>query len=49
MANRRWGPHTVDLFASRLNKQLPRFVSRKPEPQAAAQDGMMSPLKGENP
>ena len=49
MANRRWGPHTVDLFASRLNKQLPRFVSWKPEPQAAAQDGMMFPLKGENP
>ena len=49
MANRRWGPHTVDLFASRLNKQIPRFVSWKPEPQAVAQDGMVFPLKNENP
>lgn len=29
-----WGIHQVDLFATRLNTQLPKFVSWKKEPQA---------------
>ena len=29
---------TIDLFASRLNKQLPQYVSFKPEPDAIACD-----------
>jgi hypothetical protein len=26
---RRWGPHTIDRFASMLNAQLPRFNARR--------------------
>ena len=36
--DRRWGPHTVDLFASRLNRKLKRHVSWKPDPQCIAVD-----------
>ena len=32
LADRKWGPHTVDLFATRLNTQLARFVSWRPDP-----------------
>ena len=38
-----WGPHTIDLFASRLNKQLPRFFSWRPEPGAEAVDAFLQP------
>ena len=34
----KWGPFTIDLFASRLTAQLPRFVSWKPDPEAEAVD-----------
>ena len=34
--NRRLGPQTVDLFASRLTTQLPRFFSWRPDPEAEA-------------
>ena len=36
--NNKWGPFTIDLFASRLTAQLPRFVSWKPDPEAEAVD-----------
>lgn len=36
--NRLWGPLEVDLFASRLSTQLPRFYSWRPDPQAEAVD-----------
>ena len=49
LADRKWGPHTVDLFATRLNTQLARFVSWRPDPEAAAVDAFQFPLKGENP
>jgi hypothetical protein len=29
----RWGPHTIDRFASMLNAQLPRFSARWRDPQ----------------
>jgi hypothetical protein len=29
----RWGPHTIDIFASMLNTQLPRFNARWRDPQ----------------
>ena len=29
-----WGPLEVDLFATRLSRQLPRFVSWRPDPKA---------------
>ncbi len=32
------GPRHVDLFASRLTRQLPRFFSWRPDPEAAAVD-----------
>ena len=33
-----WGPFEMDLFASRLNKQVSTYVSWKPDPGAAAVD-----------
>ncbi|KAK3092616.1 hypothetical protein FSP39_005025 [Pinctada imbricata] len=29
-----WGPFQIDMFASRLNKQMPKYVSWKPDPEA---------------
>jgi len=43
-----WGPHTVDLFASRNNTQLPRFISWKPDPQAVATNALTVPWTQEN-
>ena len=37
----RFGPLEIDLFASRLNAQLPRFVSWHPEPGAEAVDAFL--------
>ena len=33
-----YGPHELDLFASRINHQLPRYVSFLPDPNAEAVD-----------
>ena len=44
-----FGPHSVDLFATRDNRLLPRFVSWRPDPESLATDAFMFPLKGENP
>ena len=33
-----WGPPDIDLFASRLNNQLPKYVAWKPDPFAFAVD-----------
>ena len=46
--DRRWGPHTVDLFATRLNRQIHSFVSSKPDPKCTTTDGLRFPLTGEN-
>ena len=35
-----FGPHSVDLFASRRNTMLPRFFSRWLDPDAAATDAL---------
>jgi len=35
-----FGPHTVDMFASRRNTLLPRFFSRWLDPEAAATDAL---------
>ena len=37
----KFGVPDLDLFASRLNKQLPRFVSWQPDPDAEAVDAFM--------
>ena len=46
--NRQFGPHTVDLMADRLNTQLPRFISRFPDPLSSGTDVFRSNLAGEN-
>ena len=38
---RLWGPCLVDLFASRLNRQLLPFFSWRSDPQAAATDAFL--------
>src|ERR1700731_1985401 len=37
---RKWGPHSVDMFAHRLNHLLPQFVTWKRDPMAMATDAM---------
>ena len=45
-----FGPHSVDLFASRRNTQLPRFFSRWLDPDSSATDAMARPwLREGNP
>jgi len=39
------GPFDIDLFASRVNKQVERFFSWKPEPGAEAVDAFRQPWK----
>ena len=46
--NRQFGPHTIDLMADRLNTQLPRFISRFPDPLSSGTDVFRSNLAGEN-
>ncbi|XP_060600208.1 uncharacterized protein LOC132753725 [Ruditapes philippinarum] len=41
-----FGQPEVELFASRLNKQLPRYVSWKPDPEAEAVDAFSLNWKG---
>ena len=49
IVDRRYGPHSVDLFATRDNRLLPRYVLWHPDPSAVAVDAFLFPLKGENP
>jgi hypothetical protein len=42
-----WGPWTIDLFADRLNAQLPRFASWKPDPEAVQVDAFLMDWKEE--
>ena len=49
MIDRRYGPHSLDLFATRDNRLLDRYVSWRPDPSAVAVNAFLSPLKGENP
>jgi hypothetical protein len=39
----RWGPHTIDRFASMLNTQLPRFNARWRDPQCEDIDCLRLP------
>ncbi|KAJ1087458.1 hypothetical protein NDU88_000629 [Pleurodeles waltl] len=36
-----WGPFSIDLFASRLNRQLPLFFSWRLDPEATATDAFL--------
>jgi hypothetical protein len=39
--DQRWGRHSVDMFASRHNRQCRRYFSRRRDPQAAASDALL--------
>ena len=39
----------MDLFATRDNRLLNRYVTWQPDPSAVTVDAFMFPLKGENP
>lgn len=41
---KRWGPHTIDLFARQENAQLLRYCSLVPDPKAIGSDGLSHPL-----
>ena len=48
MLDQRWGRHSIDLFADRLNTQLPRYVSRFSDPLASGVDVFRQDLTREN-
>lgn len=43
MADRKWGPFAVDLFATAQNRLCPRFFSRLPQPGALGIDALRHP------
>ena len=48
MIDHRYGPHSVDLFATQDSRLLDRYVSWRPDLLAVIIDAFMLPLKGEN-
>ena len=46
--DRRYGPHSLDLFATQDNRLLNRYVLWRRDPSAVAVDSFMFLLKGEN-
>ena len=48
MADRKWDPHSADLFATRLNRQVHRYVSWKPDPNGIAADDLRFSIGKEN-
>lgn len=44
---KRFGPFSVDLFASRLNKKCNKFYSRFPDPEAESVDAFTRSWKNE--
>lgn len=45
----RWGPFSMDLFAYRLDFQLNRYCSWRPDPQATALDAFLQDWSKEQP
>jgi hypothetical protein len=45
---RRWGPHSVDAFASESNAQLPRYFAQLPTPGAIGANALAQPWASEN-
>lgn len=45
--SQRWFLPTIDLFASRTNRQVPRFYSYRPDPEATGIDAFLHPWKSE--
>lgn len=48
LLDRRWGPHSVDLFATHQDRRLRRYVSWSPQPGALWTDAMAKSWVGEN-
>jgi len=48
LLQRKFGPHTVDRFASQLSAQLPRYNSRWMDPQSEGVDALQRSWIGEN-
>ena len=46
MIQQRFGPLEIDLFASRVSNQLPRFYSWRPDPEAEARDAFKQFWRG---
>lgn len=44
----KWGPFTVDAFATRANCQLPKFWSRYPEPNTSGRDAFLQDWRHQN-
>ena len=44
----KWGRHSVDLFATRINRQQQRFFSLRPEPESAGVDAFNQVWADEN-
>lgn len=45
--SQRWGVHSIDLFATGINAQVPRFCTRWPTPSAVALDAFAIPWGSE--
>lgn len=41
----KWGPFSIDLFASRMNAQLPVYCSWRPDPAALSVDALTIPWR----
>ena len=48
LIQQKFGPLEIDLFASRISTQLPRFFSWRPDPEAEATDAFKQSWRGNN-
>ncbi|OGV83716.1 MAG: hypothetical protein A2340_12880 [Lentisphaerae bacterium RIFOXYB12_FULL_60_10] len=48
LAENLWGPHTIDRFATAINRQTPRFNSAMPQPGSEAIDALTQDWSNEN-
>ena len=48
LVDAKWGPHTIDRFASYYNAQLPRFNSKFASPGCSGVDALVQDWNGEN-
>ncbi|CAI7888398.1 unnamed protein product [Closterium sp. NIES-53] len=48
LLERRWGPHSIDLFANARNALLPCFCSKVPNPKAEAVNAFSTDWSGEH-
>ena len=48
LIQQKFGPRKIDLFASRISTQLPRFFSWRPDLEAEATDAFKQSWRGNN-